>query len=149
MKDILRDFLEEGKKALQVVPFDFFPSPEEAKGNYGILPLFYTQWAASKSLLLRSDEIVTCLGGLTEFSKKIIAVRDILGESLLPAHFKEVGNSFTQSYYRPGWKHFYLRDFGSVFPDFDCFENVPDTPDNLMKIAALVSGRFEEWQLQK
>lgn len=43
MKDILRDFLEEGKKALQVVPFDFFPSPEEAKGNDGILPLFYTQ----------------------------------------------------------------------------------------------------------
>lgn len=146
MQDILREFLEEGQRMFQVVPFDFFPNPEEMDGNNGILPLFYTRWAASESLLLRSEEIALNLDGVTDFCGKIVAVRNLLGEQLLPAHFSRVGNSFAQSYYRPGWGHCYLRDFGDAFPEIKRFEDVPDTPGNLARISAVLTSRLEYWR---
>ncbi len=146
MDDILKSFLEEGSKVLQTQPFDFFPEPERSTGSEGILPLYYLRWSASRGLILNGDEVLKAVLAQTHFAAKLQAVRRVLGESLLPAHYTEAGNEFSQKYYRPGGKHFYLSDFGAAFPDCEKFEDIPDTEFNYEKVESILDERLNEWR---
>lgn len=74
---------------------------------------------------------------------KIKNIRKILGDQLLPSHFNPNGNAFTQDHYRPGWKYFYITDFGKTFDDYDNLDDVTDT--NYKKIGAVLEDRFFNW----
>ncbi len=144
--DILKEFLEEGEKTLQVMPFDFFPTQEELDKGDGIRPLYYSIWASTHHLLLRSDDVLEALRQKNDFRGKIDAVKAVLGDEILPSQFTELGNEFAQAYYRPGWKYYYLKDSDEAFWDYDDFNDVPDTIENYEKVAALLDDRFRQWR---
>lgn len=144
MDEILKGFLEEGSKILQIQPFDFFPDPDKSTGNMGILPMYYLRWSASRGLLLNGEQALQAVSSKRDFAGKIRAIRELLGEALLPAHYTEVGNEFSQKYYRPGGEHFYLSDFEAEFPEFEKFEDIPDSEINYEKIESVLDGRFNK-----
>lgn len=146
MEDILKQFLTEAKKDLEAQPFDFFPLTNKKGESSGILPYFYLQWATSKFLLLSNDEISKITASKNTLTLKLNDIRKILGDQLLPAHFTLEGNAFTQDYYRPGWKYFYLADFGKTFPEHDDLDSVTDTEINYKKISTVLEDRFLKWQ---
>ncbi|NWL77110.1 hypothetical protein DM872_09620 [Pseudomonas taiwanensis] len=146
MDEILKDFLIEGEKILQVQPFDFFPDPSEAEGNDGILALYFVIWSASRHILMNGGDVLQAAQVSSDFSGKMRAIRDLLGETLLPSIYTEIGNKFTQQYYRPGGKHFYLADFAATFPDCERFEDVPDSEVNYKVIVSILDERFNEWK---
>ncbi|MGU2293284.1 hypothetical protein ACSEQ4_30830 [Pseudomonas aeruginosa] len=146
MNDILKSFLEVGEKALQTEPFDFFPEPDLSTGNAGILPLYYLRWSASRGLILNGDEVLKSVLAQTDFAGKVLAIRRLLGDALRPAHYTEAGNEFSQKYYRPGGKYFYLSDFGAAFPDCEKFEDIPDNEINYGKIESILDERLSEWK---
>lgn len=150
MKDILKDFLEEGEALFESMPVDFFPDPNETKKSDGILPILYTKWAYFRGLLsFENEELREILIKNENFKEKLKAARRILGNELLPSHFSKEGFIFTRKYYNPGWKHLYFKDFGSVFPDYESFEDIPDTQENYCLLESLLDQRFNEWVSEK
>lgn len=145
MEDILKQFLEEGRKILEKQPFDFFPISNDVSEGSGILPFFYVKWAASHDLLLNNNELTLTTTSKDTLASKIKNIRKILGDQLLPSHFTPKGNAFTQAYYRPGWKYFYLTDFGNIFEEYDDLDDVTDTDINYKKIGAVIDDRFLKW----
>ncbi|CRM52144.1 hypothetical protein HX810_06515 [Pseudomonas salomonii] len=146
MDDILKQFLIEAKKELEVQPFDFFPLTNATTESSGILPFFYLKWASTQHLLLKNDEISKVTASKNALTSKLISIREILGEQLLPAHFNSKGSTFTQKYYRPGWTYFYLTDFSNTFPEHDDLDWVTDTEINYKKISIILEDRFFKWQ---
>mgnify|MGYP003365063497 CR=1 FL=1 len=146
MEDILKQFLEDGGENLGKQPFDFFPISNEASEGTGILPFFYLKWAATHGLLLNNNELTIVTTIKDTLASKLKKIRVILGDQLLPSHFTPEGNAFTQCYYRPGWKYFYLTDFGKTFDEYDDLDDVTDTESNYGKIRAVLEDRFLKWQ---
>lgn len=146
MDDTLKQFLTEAKKDLEAQPFDFFPLTKETGESSGILPYFYLQWATSRFLLLSNDEISKITASRNTLTLKLNEIRKILDNQLLPSHFTLEGNAFTQQYYRPGWKYFYLTDFGKTFPDYDDLDSVTETEVNYKIISTVLEDRFLKWQ---
>ncbi|HGW5375628.1 TPA: hypothetical protein ACNIJL_004658 [Pseudomonas aeruginosa] len=147
MKDILKDFLEQGETLFESMPIDFFPDPLESKNSDGILPVLYTHWALLRGLLrIESEELREVLEKNDNFLEKLGAVRKILGNELLPRHFSKDGFAFTRKYYNPGWKHLYFSDFGNAFPEYEKFEDIPDTYENCCKVVDFLDQRFSEWK---
>ncbi|HCD6632546.1 hypothetical protein [Pseudomonas aeruginosa] len=150
MKDILKDFLEEGEILFESMPVDFFPDPSGTKNSDGILPVLYAKWAYSRGLMsFDNDELRKSLSKNGNFQEKLKVVRKILGNELLPSHFTREGFIFTRKYYNPGWKHLYFTDFGSAFPNYESFEDIPDTQENYHLIESFLDQRFNEWRSEE
>lgn len=145
MEDILKQFLEEERENLKTQPFDFFPTSNDPDEGSGILPYFYLKWASSNYLLLHNNEIATVTKEKDTLEQDIKIIREILGDQLLPAHFNPKGNAFTQDYYRPGWKYFYLTDFAKTFHEHDDLNNIANTEANYREIEAVLEDRFFKW----
>lgn len=107
--------------------------------------MYYLRWAASRGLVLNGEDLLQKMQVQTDFSGRIREIRNLLGEALLPTLFTKVGNDFSQQYYRPGGEYFYLVDFEKTFPDYDRFEDVPDSDVNFRKLESVLDERFSEW----
>ncbi|WP_025804397.1 hypothetical protein [Pseudomonas chlororaphis] len=147
MNEILKNFLEEGKKLFETMPIDFFPDPQTAVENYGIVQIYFTKRAYFKGLLkVKNAELETCFRRNGNFQEKLIMTRKVLGEELLPGHFTEEGKNFALAYSKPGWRHYYLfSDFGNAFPNVDGFEKIPDSEKNYKTVESIFNQRFGEW----
>ncbi|WP_300689216.1 hypothetical protein [Chryseobacterium sp.] len=148
LKNILKDFLEEGERLLQIMPVGFFPDhPDSLVDNEGILAVYYTKWAYFRNFLnIKNTQLDTCLSKSGNFKEKLHVLRASLGPELLPSHFTKESFSFTRAYYKPGWKHFYLKDFGEIFPNFEKSEYIDDTDDNYQMIESILNMRYDEWK---
>ncbi|HCF2456949.1 TPA: hypothetical protein NIA41_000505 [Pseudomonas aeruginosa] len=147
MKGILKDFLEQGETLFESMPIDFFPDPSESKNSDGILPVLYTHWALLRGLLcIESEELREALKKNDNLKEKLTTVRKALGNELLPSHFSKEGFAFTRKYYNPGWKYLYFSDFGDAFPDYEKFEQIPDSRENFLRVANFLDQRFSEWK---
>ena len=109
------------------------------------MPVFYLQWASTHNLLLNNEELTRATPSKNTLASKLKTVKEILGDQLLPTHFNPEGNAFTQDYYRPGWRYFYLTDFGETFYEDDNLDDVTDTETNYRKIEAILNDRFSKW----
>lgn len=148
MKDILNDFIKQGKEALKIQPFDFFrdTATDGERPANSVAPVYYLRWASSKNLLKNNNEIHKLLEEEPGPSEKAAIIRKAVGAALHPALFTTEGNSFTQAYYRPGWSFFYFTDISTMFCNIAYFEDIPDTEENYQLIANTLNNRLEVWR---
>lgn len=150
MKNILRDFLAEGEALFEIMFVDFFPAyNKKSKNNDGILPIYYTKWLCLKGLLnFEIEEALEVLIKNASFKEKLKSIRKIMGNELRPSHLTHEGFLFTRKYYNPSWKYLYFKDFGTLFPGFKTFEDIPDTQENYRMVEFLLDQRFVEWKAE-